>query len=141
MVHKLPTNKEELVKCWGIKGKRAQQYGDSILRIINSYLQSLSGNNNQSRRQIQTTINFNPQSPPASQRTSNTRVASSTSATVTAPTTTARTTSSHPAAESNGEDDSDDDIIVTRRTLSIEEIVRQRVREAEARGEVFEILE
>lgn len=79
MVHKLPTNKEELVKCWGIKGKRAQQYGDSILRIINSYLQSLSGNNNQSRRQIQTTINFNPQSPPASQRTSNTRVASSTS--------------------------------------------------------------
>ena len=42
---------------------------------------------------------------------------------------------------SNDDDDDDDEVVEVGPTLSVEEIVRQRVREAEEKGEVLEILE
>lgn len=102
LVKKLPTNRTELQQCWGIKGKRCQQYGDSILHIINSYL--LQHYRNETLTLTRQTKN---------------------------------TPTSNSAASPNS--DSDDDI-ETGPSLSVEDIVAQRVREAEARGEVFEIL-
>lgn len=109
---KLPTDNIELRQCWGIKGKRCQQYGDSILHVINSYLQQHHPNNGQ---QGSTSRNNNGRSPSSANRQIKKKKAASDSG------------------------DSDDEIEIGP-ALSVEDIVAQRVREAEARGEVFEIL-
>ena len=152
LLTKLPTNDIELSQCWGIKGKRIKQYGKSILTIINSYLdkeqQEQQGGSGDGRRRVQTTI---PMSPPTSRRTTatvNNSSSASTSSTV---------ASSSPAAAAAAaaavvtpaklstmkkeEDTTDDeDEIVIGPTISVEEIVRRSVQEAEVRGEVLEIL-
>jgi len=114
LVQKLPTNNIELQQCWGIKGKRCQQYGNSILHIINSYLQQHHLN-----RQRPMSTNNNPRSPSANRQAKKNKAASN--------------------SASKSHDNSDDDIEIGP-ALSVEEIVAHRVREAEARGEVFEIL-
>ena len=154
LLTKLPTTNEELSECWGIKGKRIKQYGKSILQIIDAYLdkeqEQQGGRGSNGRRRVQTTI---PTSPPSTTRrtsatannsTSSTRASSvSTSSTAVASSSAVAVT---PAKESKTlvkkeEDTSDDeDIVIVGPTLSVEEIVRRNVREAEARGEVLEIL-
>lgn len=111
MLTKLPTNKVELQRCWGIKEKRCAQYGDVILEIINGYLRQHHGTNSDV---------IISRSPSAIHQTS-TYAAVST-------------------AIFHSDSDDDGDVIETGKTLSVQEIVRQRVREAEARGEVLVIL-
>ena len=38
IVDRLPTNLDDLKKCWGIKEKRARYYGRQILQIVRKYL-------------------------------------------------------------------------------------------------------
>jgi len=149
LLTKLPTNNVELSTCWGIKGKRIKQYGKSILQIINSYLgqqqQQESGSNG--RRKVQTTI---PMSPPStSRRTTATVNSSSASAGVAVSSSTAAAAvvtpaklslSAKPVKKEEDTSDDDEEEIVIGPTISIEEIVRRSVQEAEARGEVLEIL-
>jgi len=151
LLTKLPTNNAELSECWGIKGKRIKQYGKSILTIINSYLdkqQEQEGRGN-GRRMTQTTI---PMSPPSTSRrgtsytvnnNSSSASAVSASAAVSSSSTVAAAvvTPAKPSATTiKKEEDTDDEEIVIGPTISIEEIVRGSVQEAEARGEVLEIL-
>ena len=145
---KLPTNNAELKECWGIKGKRIKQYGKSILKIINMYLdqqeQEQQGSCN-GRRTVQTTI---PRSPPSTSRRTTATVNNSASAASTSfavassSEATAVVTPAKVSATLKKEEDTTDDEedIVIGPTISIEEIVRGSVREAEARGEVLEIL-
>ncbi|KAL7532144.1 hypothetical protein ACHAXR_004463 [Thalassiosira sp. AJA248-18] len=109
LTKKLPTNKTELQQCWGIKGKRSDQYGDSILRVISSYLHQQKHQNQRQPAVLQR--GGSPGSPSVIDR--QTKVSSV-----------------------GGSDDE----IETGPTLSVEDIVAQRVREADARGEVFEII-
>lgn len=104
-------------QCWGIKGKQSQQYGDSILRVIDSYLQRHTSTPKSGA--AGTVSEQYPQKSSGQSPKKNIEAASN-SATIL-----------------HGESDDD---IETGTTLSIEEIVAQRVREAETRGEVFEIL-
>lgn len=148
LITKLPTNNIELSKCWGIKGKRIKQYGKSILQIINMYLdkeQQQGGSGGNGRRMRQTTI---PMSPPASRRctstTVNNSISESLSSSAVASSSSVASAVVTPSKQSTTvkkeEDTDNEDEIVIGPTMSIEEIVRRSVREAEARGEVLEIL-
>ena len=148
---KLPTNNAELSECWGIKGKRIRQYGKSILQIINMYLdkEQQGQGSGDGRRRVQTTI---PMSPPTSRRTSttsatvnNNSTTSSASVSVSptaaaAVVTPAKLSAAAVKKEEDTTDDDEEDIVIVGPTISVEEIVRRNVQEAEARGEVLEIL-
>ncbi|KAL7454683.1 hypothetical protein ACHAWC_006303 [Mediolabrus comicus] len=115
IIQKLPSNSSELMQCWGIKEKRLAQYGSAILLVVQPYL---AQNNNhhqhqqqQQQHQHQQQHNQQQQQPPQ-----------------------------HNQQQQVENSDSDDEEVEITRQLPIEEIVAQRVREAEARGEVLEIL-
>ena len=151
LLTKLPRNNVELSKCWGIKGKRIKQYGKSILQVINSYLdkEQEQGSGGNGRRRVQTTIPMSPTTTSASRRgtsataknnsTSSTRASSVSSSSAVAAAVAVVTPAKPVKKEEDTSSDDEEDIIVGP-TLSVEEIVRRNVQEAEARGEVLEIL-
>lgn len=112
LVANLPQNQAELLKCWGIGRKRAQQYGSTILATIRPYL--------------------------ASSRAAGTRTPQR-AANAVRPSVAAAASSA--AARANVVVDDSDDDIVAGPTLSVEELVKKRMEEARARGEEFEILD
>jgi len=115
---RLPRDELELTACWGIKEKRLRQYGGSILAVVGTYLRDGS---------VRETTS-----------TGNGRVSMANPAT---PARGGTEGASSAVSPSGIEGSADDDIEVqSGPTLSVEEIVAQRVREAEARGEVLEIL-
>ena len=149
LLTKLPRNNEELSQCWGIKGKRIKQYGKSILTIINMYLdkeQQQQGSGGNGRRRVQMTI---PMSPPSSRRTTATVNNNSSASAAASSVPSSAATSSFaavvtparpPKVKKEDTPSDDDEEIVIGPTISVEDIVRSCVQEAEARGEVLEIL-
>lgn len=117
LIARLPRNRAELMMCWGIKERRCDQYGGSILAVIDVALRGERGSRGGSRP-VPPSPGSN-RSPTAGHRSSK---------------------AARNLALALSDDDDDDDEIETGPSLSVEEMVRQRVREAEARGEVFEIL-
>ena len=114
---RLPRDEQELVACWGIKEKRLRQYGGAILAVVGSYL-SDEGIHQTTSNSIGCILKAKPGTP-----------------------TRGGTEGASSAVSPSGiEGSADDDIEVqSGPTLSVEEIVARRVREAKARGEVFEI--
>lgn len=158
IIQKLPSNSSELMQCWGIKEKRLAQYGSAILLVVQPYL---SQNNNHQQRQQQQNHNQQQQQQQLQTPTSLDEVrnlsvkALKILATKFGIDTNVREKSEvqndlweaiHPTIETDSgahkvdNSDSDDEEVEITRQLTVEEIVAQRVREAEARGEVFEIL-
>ncbi|KAL9189976.1 hypothetical protein ACHAXT_009651 [Thalassiosira profunda] len=114
IVKRLPTNETELKECWGIKEKRCDQYGSSILRVVNFYLDQQQEQEQQKKPRGKRSASST--SARANRRRNNNTVASDSAA-------------------------NNDDEVEVGPTLSVEDIVAQRVRDAEARGEVFEIVD
>lgn len=112
LVANLPQNRADLLKCWGIGRKRAQQYGSTILATIRPFLASSRAAGTRTPQRAANTIRP--------------------SVAAAAPSAAAR---AHVVV-----DDSDDDIVAGP-TLSVEELVKKRMEEARARGEEFEILD
>ena len=115
IVKKLPTNETELKECWGIKEKRCDQYGSSILRVVNFYLEQQEQDQQKKPRGKRSASSTSTR---ANHQRNNNTVASGS------------------AAVANNDDE-----VEVGPTLSVEDIVAQRVRDAEARGEVFEIVD
>ena len=127
IVTKLPTNLVELHNCWGIGPKRLWQYGNTILSVVEPYL-----------RRLENTDAPKKSAPCASVRRAILREGSGDPphswSDATLPPDVQHATNEASA-------DSDDEIIGMGNSLSVEEIVNRRVREAEARGEVLEIID
>ena len=113
IIQKLPSNRSELMQCWGIKEKRFAQYGSAILLVVEPYL--AQNNNSQQFQQQQHYQQHHQQQSQQQQQ-------------------------QHNQQQQVDNSDSDDEEVEITRQLTVEEIVAQRVREAEARGEVLEIL-
>ena len=113
LVAKLPQNRADLLKCWGMGIKREQQYGETILATIRPYL---------ARSRAASAL-----TPP--QRAANTVRPSAAAA------------ASSAAAQAHIVVDDSDDDIVAGPTLSVEELVKKRMEEVRARGEELEILD
>jgi hypothetical protein len=112
IIQKLPSNSSELMQCWGIKEKRLAQYGSAILLVVEPYL--AQNNNGQQFQQHQHYHHHHQQQQQQQQQ---------------------------PQQQQQVDNsDSDDEEVEITRQRTVEEIVAQRVREAEARGEVLEIL-
>lgn len=109
---KLPSNEAELMKCRNIKEKRCRYYGSSILQVVRSCLWT----------KHEVIVLDGTMGEAAASSTSGTRRGGTTAA----------------DAVLDSEEDSDDDIVVGA-TVSVEDIVSNRLREAEERGEVFEV--
>jgi hypothetical protein len=169
LILKLPSNNAELMQCWGIKEKRIIYYGSAILQVIRPYrLQNINRNHQQRQQdQRQQLPQAAPEQPPQQQIVTPTsldevrnlsvkelkNLASQFGMNMNGREKTGlqnevwQAINNNPMTSKESEfpnvddeaSDSDEDVEITRE-LSVEEIVAQRVREAEARGEVFEIL-
>ena len=114
---RLPRNELELTACWGIKEKRLRQYGGSILTVVGSYLRDVGVHQTMSTGNGCVSV-ANPATPARGTEGASSAVSAS-------------------GIEGSADDDFE---VQSGPTLSVEEIVAQRVREAEARGEVLEII-
>jgi transcription initiation factor IIF auxiliary subunit len=114
IIQKLPSNSSELMQCWGIKEKRLAQYGSAILLVVQPYL---AQNNNS--QQLQQQQHYQQQQQQQQQPQQNQQ--------------------QQQQLQVDNSDSDDEEVEITRQR-TVEEIVAQRVREAEARGEVLEIL-
>jgi len=166
LIRKLPSNNAELMQCWGIKEKRISQYGSAILQVIRPYLSQNITNQQRQQHQrpraapAQQQQQIGSPTPTSLDEVRNLAVtelkklASQFGMDLVAREKTDLQNEIWQAINNNNlmtskesessrvddeVSDSDEDIVITRE-LSVEEIVAQRVREAEARGEVFEIL-
>jgi transcription initiation factor IIF auxiliary subunit len=114
IIQNLPSNSSELMQCWGIKEKRLAQYGSAILLVVQPYL--VQNNNSQ---QLQQQQHYQQQQQQQQQPQQNQQ--------------------QQQQLQVDNSDSDDEEVEITRQR-TVEEIVAQRVREAEARGEVLEIL-
>lgn len=115
LVYKLPSNKKELVNVWGIKAIRSQAYGDAILEVIEHHVNKKS-KKRKTKRSVRVALNMddgNHVSP--------------------------RRNCGNCTKQSTAESDDEEEGVEMECSLSVDEILDRKLREAEARGEVVDV--